>query len=82
MKYSPEQAMSVGAADRVFSRTSGDDRVLRLHPAAGVVCPSCGARIGKSCVSTVRAFGVGTVGTPIEGVHSERIAAAREQGVA
>ena len=30
MKYSPEQAMSVGAADRVFSRASGDDRVLRL----------------------------------------------------
>ena len=82
MKYSPEQAMSVGAVDRAFSRARGDDRAQRLHPAAGVVCPSCGARIGKSCVSTVRAFGVGTVGTPIEGVHSERIAAAREQGVA
>jgi len=72
VKYSPEQAMSARA----------DDRVLRLHPAAGVVCPGCGARIGKPCVATVRAFGVGTIGTPIEGVHAERIAAAREQGVA
>ena len=64
------------------SRVSGDDHALRLHPAVGVVCPGCGARIGKSCVSTVPAFGVGTVGTPIEGVHAERIAAAREEGVA
>ena len=83
MKYSPEQAMSdVGAAARARSRASDDDRALRLHPAVGVVCPGCGSRIGKPCVSTVRAFGVGTVGTPIEGVHVERIAAAREQGVA
>lgn len=64
------------------SRANDDDRSLRLHPAAGVVCPSCGARVRKPCVSTVRTFGVGTVGTPIEGVHVERIAAAREQGVA
>ena len=83
MKFSSENAMSdVGVAGRARTRTSDDDRVLRLHPAVGVVCPGCGARIGKPCVSTVRAFGVGTIGTPIEGVHVERIAAAREQGVA
>ena len=64
------------------ARPHGDDRALRLYPVAGVVCPDCGARVGKPCVSTVRAFGVGTIGTPIEGVHAERIAAAREQGVA
>ena len=46
------------------------------------VCPSCGARIGKPCVSTIPTFGVGAVGVPIEGVHAERVAAAREQGVA
>ena len=80
MKYSPEQAMSEVVAAR--SRAGVDDRALRSHPAVGVVCPGCGARIGKPCVSTVRAFGVGTIGTPIEGVHVERIAAAREQGVA
>ena len=82
MKYSSEHAMSnVGAADRVRSRASADERTLRLHPAVGVVCPGCGARIGKSCVSTVRSFGVGAVGSPIEGVHAERVAAAREAGV-
>jgi hypothetical protein len=81
VKYSPEQAMSdIGATDRARSRD--DDRALRLHPAAGVVCPGCGSRSGKPCVSTVRAFGVGTIGTPIEGVHAERIAAARERGFA
>ncbi|HSX22317.1 MAG TPA: hypothetical protein VLE97_06030 [Gaiellaceae bacterium] len=70
-----------GASDRPRgARPRDDDR--RLHPAAGVVCPGCGARVGKPCVATVRAFGVGTIGTPIEGVHAERIAAAREQGVA
>ena len=79
MKYSPEQAMSDVGAGRALSRESIEDRVRRHHPAVGVVCPGCGARIGKSCVSTVRAFGVGTIGTPIEGVHVERIAAAREQ---
>ena len=79
MKYSPEQAMSdVG---RARSRASDDDRALRLHPAVGVVCPCCGSRISKPCVSTVRTLGVGAVGSPIEGVHAERIAAAREQGV-
>ena len=67
MKYSPEQAA---------------DRVLRLHPAVAVVCTCCGARIGKPCVSTVRTLGVGSIGTPIDGVHSERFAAAREAGVA
>ena len=83
MKYSPGQATSDGgAAGPTRTRDNGADRVLRLHPAAGVVCPGCGARIGRSCVSTIRAFGVGTVGGPIEGVHSERIAAAHEQGVA
>jgi hypothetical protein len=68
--YSREQAMS------------GGDRVLRLHPAVGVVCPGCGARIGKPCVSTVPTLGVGAIGAQLEGVHVERIAAAREQGVA
>jgi len=52
------------------------------HPALGVVCPGCGARVGKSCVSTVPMLGFGSVGTPIEGVHAERFAAAREEGVA
>lgn len=52
------------------------------HPALGVVCPGCGARVGKPCVSTVPTFGFGTVGTPIDGVHAERHAAAREVGVA
>ncbi len=87
MKYSPEQAkMSAGDAvarlhgDRVNTRDS--DRVQRLHPVVVVVCPGCGARIGKPCVSTVRTLGVGSVGTPIDGVHAERIAAAREQGFA
>jgi hypothetical protein len=79
VKYSPEQAMSDGGAGRALSRATGDDRALRLHPAVGVVCPGCGARIGKSCVSTVPAFGAGTIGTPIEGVHVERITAAREE---
>ena len=77
MKYSSSvQALSDVGAGRVRSRAVDDDRALRLHPAVGVVCPCCGARVGKSCVSTVPAFGVGTVGTPIEGVHAERIAAA------
>jgi hypothetical protein len=62
--------------------SSASDRVMRLHPAVAVVCPGCGARIGKPCVATVPAFGVGATGVPIEGVHVERIAAAREAGVA
>jgi hypothetical protein len=84
VKYSLEQSESNGgASDRArAARTRADDRARRLHPAAGVVCPGCGARIGKPCVATVPAFGVGTIGTPIEGVHSERIGAAREAGVA
>lgn len=82
MKYSSQAMLDANAAGRARSRANDDDRALSLHPAVGVVCPGCGARIGKSCVSTVPAFGVGTVGTPIEGVHAERIAAAREQGVA
>jgi len=60
--------------------TSASDRVLRLHPAVAVVCPGCGARTGKPCVSTVPTFGSGAIGVPIEGVHVERIAAAREEG--
>ena len=59
-----------------------DSRAIRLPPAGGVVCPGCGARIGKPCVSTVPALGFGMVGAPIEGVHAERVAAAREQGLA
>jgi len=83
VKYSPEQSNSDGgAAGRARARANSADRVLRLHPAAGVVCPRCGSRIGRSCVATVPAFGVGSVGTPIEGVHAERIASAREAGVA
>jgi hypothetical protein len=52
------------------------------YPALGVVCPGCGARVGKSCVSTVPTFGVGMIGAAIEGVHAERVAAAREVGIA
>jgi len=69
VKFSPAQAkMSDGAS--------------RFHPAVGVVCPGCGSRVGKPCVSTVPTLGVGAVGTPIEGVHAERVAAAREEGLA
>lgn len=66
MKFSSKQAVASEAA----------------HPALGVVCPGCGSRVGKPCVSTVPSLGVGAVGTPIEGVHAERIAAAREENVA
>jgi hypothetical protein len=66
----------------VHVKYSSDDSVLRLQPAAGVVCPDCGARIGKPCVATVPMFGVGSIGTPIEGVHVARVAAAHEHGVA
>jgi hypothetical protein len=62
--------------------TQQADRVFRLNPVLGAVCPCCGARVGKPCVSTVPNFGVGSVGDVIEGVHSERIAEAREKGVA
>lgn len=83
MKYTleqPESAVGKGAArSRAGAR---DDCTLRLHPAAGAVCPCCGARVGKSCVSVVPTLGVGAVGVPIEGIHAERIAAAREVGVA
>ena len=58
-----------------------DDRFYRLPPAGGAVCTLCGARIGKPCVSTVPALGFGVVGAPIEGVHAERVAAAKEQGI-
>lgn len=66
MKFSSKQAVAPEAA----------------HPALGVVCPGCGARVGKSCVATVPFCGAGATGTPIEGVHAERVAAAREEGVA
>lgn len=82
MKYSSEQAASVGDEPRARASSRDNDRSFRLHPAVGVVCPACGSRVGKPCVSTVPAFGVGVVGTPIEGVHAERIAFAHEQGVA
>jgi hypothetical protein len=84
VKLAPEQAKlsSVVAPRAYVARESASDRALRLPAAAGVVCPACGARIGKSCVSTVPFCGVGVVGTPIEGVHAERIAAAHEAGVA
>ncbi len=59
-----------------------DDNRERVHPAVGVVCPCCGARTGKPCVATVAFCGVGATGTPIVGVHAERIAAALEQSVA
>jgi hypothetical protein len=72
VKLSPENA-----------KASNDARVHSLrHPAFGVVCPGCGARIGKPCVATVPFLGVGAVGAPLEGVHSERIEAMYEGGVA
>ena len=83
MKFSPKQSDDAGVTGGAYSRVAHSvDRAMRLHRAVGVVCPGCGARIGKPCVSTVRSFGVGMIGTPIEGVHSERIAAAHEQGIA
>jgi hypothetical protein len=87
VKYSLEQPQLAdgdqarrSSSSRASARDA--DRVLRLHPAVGVVCPGCGSRVGKPCVSTVRTLGIGAVGVPIEGVHVERIAAAREAGVA
>jgi len=81
VKYSLGQPESVVGATRGRGRHDAD-RTQQLHPALGTVCPGCGARIGKPCVSMVRTLGVGAVGVPIEGVHAERIAAAREEGVA
>ena len=72
-----EQTVSDVAVGRVVA-----DRNRYLHPAVGVVCPGCGARTGKPCVSTVPTLGVGSVGVAIEGVHVERVAAAHEQGIA
>jgi len=51
-----------------------------LHPAVGVVCPDCGSRVGKRCVSTVPLCGVGSIGAALDGVHAKRIAAALELG--
>lgn len=65
-----------------FLLRQGRDSREAGHPALGAVCPGCGARVGKPCVATVPALGVGAVGAPIEGVHAERVAAAREAGVA
>lgn len=53
---------SVGAVGRSCTSRSaalGGDHALRLHPAVGVVCPGCGARIGKPRVATVPLCGVG-----------------------
>jgi len=80
VKFSSSEQEKTDVIGRSY--TSRVDARERLYPAAGVVCPSCGARIGKPCVSTVPFLGFGEVGTPIEGVHAERIAAAHEQGVA
>lgn len=63
-------------------KSSSHDEIFRFRPLLGVVCPGCGARVGKPCVARVPFAGAGSVGTPIEGVHAERVAAAREQGVA
>jgi hypothetical protein len=63
------------------SESNGARDTQRLHPAVGVVCPCCGSRIGNPCVSTVRLCGVGEIGTPIEGVHAERIAEALARSV-
>jgi hypothetical protein len=79
VKFLPAQEMS--DATTRCPPVRNDDQVLRLQPASAVVCPDCGARIGKTCVSTVPALGFGMVGAPIEGVHAERVAAAREQGI-
>lgn len=62
-------------------RESNRDEMVRVEPVLGVVCPDCGARIGKPCVAVVPLCGVGTVGMPIEGHHALRVAAAREAGV-
>lgn len=78
MKYPPGQPDYGGSRHHARAREDYD----RAHPALGAVCPRCGARVGKPCVSTVPAFGAGGVGTPIEGVHAERFAAAREMGIA
>ena len=48
------------------------------HPAENAVCPGCGAGTGFPCISMVPSFGIGVVGVPIEGIHAERIAAARK----
>jgi len=68
------------------SRRDEAERVFSLQPGFGVVCPGCGARggarVGKPCVTTVPLCGTGSIGTPIEGIHAERVAAAREAGVA
>lgn len=68
-------------ASTVISSSRSAPHSVPLHPAAGVVCPGCGARVGKPCVSTVPLCGVGVIGAPIDGVHSERIAAAIERSV-
>lgn len=63
------------------SKEVGSDRDAG-HPALGVTCPGCGSRVGKKCVATVGMCGTGAVGVQIEGIHAERIAAAREEGLA
>lgn len=79
VKSSVEESNN-GARESRPSRSDREDRALRLPNAAGVVCPRCGARVGKPCVATVPYLGVGAVGMPIDGMHSERIASALEAG--
>ena len=67
------------SSEETRGNSRDDDR--RLHPAVGVVCPNCGSRIGKPCVSTIALCGVGAIGAPLIGVHAERIAAALEASV-
>lgn len=80
MNPSDSNARHTSSVARPDAHTA--DRAYRLPPAAGAVCTRCGARVGKRCVSTIPTLGVGMVGAPIEGVHAERVAAARELGIA
>jgi len=46
------------------------------HPAEGIDCPTCGARVGKPCVVTTSMPGT-CVGAqmPIRGMHAARLQA-------
>jgi hypothetical protein len=45
------------------------------HPAAGRVCPVCGARVGKPCVARVAMPGTCvSEGLALAGMHFERLA--------
>lgn len=82
MRFFPPQSLPGVEAIEAFARNVArkGDAALRMHPAVGVSCPNWGPRVGKPCVSTAPTQGVGTVGSPTEGVDTERIAAAREAG--